>query len=262
MKRRVVSLLLVMSMVLMLVACGGSSIQESTETPEPTKTPTQLAFDLSKEAYENINTAYSMLNTISSDIYEAWRVGIDSASDLKKLANNSTPNDGIDLIAKELNLSSNEFYEGLKRYHFLTAGIDISDEESINSLTEETKKKVDELIAKFDENHDRILYLAIQDDSLFSHCVWGVVHAYKQNGMFDTVSTLISDAKQQMKQLSNEHSDYEHYPSLKGYFTQTNALNDFCNSPEGSFDQLVNTINEYRNEARKYQNDLNYIFED
>ena len=63
-----------------------------------------------------------------------------------------------------------------------------------------------------------------------------------------------------MKQLSSDYSDYEHYPVLKEYFTNTLAYFDFCQHPEGSFEQVVETFNSYRNNAREYFFDLNYVF--
>ena len=65
-----------------------------------------------------------------------------------------------------------------------------------------------------------------------------------------------------MKELSSDYSDYEHYPALESYFTNTLAFFDFCQNPEGSFEQVVETFNNYRNNAREYFFDLNYIFED
>ena len=65
-----------------------------------------------------------------------------------------------------------------------------------------------------------------------------------------------------MKGLSDNYSDYEHYPALKGYFTTTMAFYDFCRNPEGSFEQVVETFNNYRNNARESFFDLNYVFND
>ena len=65
-----------------------------------------------------------------------------------------------------------------------------------------------------------------------------------------------------MKTLSEKYSDYEHYPALKGYYTTTDAFFDFCQNPSGSFEQVKTTINDYRNDCRSYNKDLNYIFED
>ena len=39
-------------------------------------------------------------------------------------------------------------------------------------------------------------------------------------------------------------------------------LLDLCNSPDGSFEQVKLTINDYKNRIRDLTNDLNYIFAD
>ncbi len=35
-----------------------------------------------------------------------------------------------------------------------------------------------------------------------------------------------------------------------------------CKIPTGSFQQAIDTINDYKNDARKFRNDLDYIFKD
>lgn len=65
-----------------------------------------------------------------------------------------------------------------------------------------------------------------------------------------------------MKKMSEKYSDYEHYPSLKKYYTETKSYFDFCKAPTGSFEQVKTTINDYRNDIREYVSDLDYIFED
>lgn len=77
----------------------------------------------------------------------------------------------------------------------------------------------------------------------------------------ETAQSALDNAKSLMKDLSAKYSDYEHYPNLKGYFTNTSSLFDFCQNPDGSFEQVKDTINNYRNEARDFKSDLDYIFE-
>ena len=72
----------------------------------------------------------------------------------------------------------------------------------------------------------------------------------------------MEEAKAEMKEMSEKYSDYEHYPNLKGYYTTTNAFFAFCQNPTGSFEQVKTTINDYRNDARSYKSDLDYMFED
>ena len=93
-------------------------------------------------------------------------------------------------------------------------------------------------------------------------CVMVVTGAYQANGKVAEAQNALEEAKTQMKELSEEYSDYEHYPNLKGYYTTTNSFFDFCLNPTGSFEQVKTTINDYRNEARDYMNDLDYIFEE
>ena len=87
---------------------------------------------------------------------------------------------------------------------------------------------------------------------------WGGI----REGLEEQTMGLANAAKELMKQLGDQYSDYEHYPSLKKYFTNTLAFFDFCCNPEGSFEQIVSTFNNYRNNAREYFFDLNYVFGD
>ena len=89
-----------------------------------------------------------------------------------------------------------------------------------------------------------------------------VSNAYKVNGKVDEAKNALDEAKAQMKELSEKYSDYEHYPNLKGYYTTTSSFFDFCQNPTGSFEQVKDTINDYKNEARDYISDLDYIFEE
>ena len=106
-----------------------------------------------------------------------------------------------------------------------------------------------------------LLFYYFEDD-LFSFCVMCVTGAYIVNGKVKEVEDALNSAKAQMKKLSQDYSDYEHYPNLKGYYTTTSSFFEFCNNPTGSFEQVKDTINDYKNDARDYISDLDYIFED
>lgn len=104
-------------------------------------------------------------------------------------------------------------------------------------------------------------FFRVMEDSLFSFCVNSVSAAYVVNGKVEEAQTALDAAKAQMKELSQKYSDYEHYPNLKGFYTTTSSFFDFCNNPTGSFEQVKQTINDYKNSARDYISDLDYIFE-
>ena len=221
--KRLLALLLALSMVFALSACGGGG--------------KKAAFNASKEAYDNINAAYLIVDDFGHDIYEAWRVGI---FDEKNIS--------IKTLSKELTLSEDELKEGVVYLFYSMAE---------NDDYEEGKEEDKQF---FRENADKVFQLF--KDDIFSVCVKIVSAAYVTNGKVAEAQELLTSAKGQMKTLSEKYSDYEHYPALKGYYTTTTAFFDFCQNPTGSFEQVKTTINEYRNDCRSYNKDLSYIFEE
>lgn len=194
------------------------------------------AFEVSKAAYDNIDIAYKITEQFGSDIYEAWRLGIYDDDEIL--------DDGAAHLATELSLSADEIRTGAVYTIYKDEWDTMSDEEK------------DELIDKAD------LFFSYFEDDLFSFCVMCVSGAYAANGKVEEAQIALDAAKAQMKELSQEYSDYEHYPNLKGYYTTTSSFFDFCNNPTGSFEQVKDTVNDYKNDARDYISDLDYIFED
>lgn len=222
--KKVVALLLVMVMSVSLCACGG-------------KSGNKKAFDSSKAAYDNVDVAYEITEKFGEDIYEAWRVGIYDKDEIS-----------VEHLASELNLSEEELTEGIV-YTLMSFTSDVTYEEA----TEEDKQTLREAAD---------IYFTMFEEDLFSACVMAVTGAYSANGKIEEAQNALTEAKGQMKELSESYSDYEHYPNLKGYYTTTSSFFDFCKNPTGSFEQVKETINDYRNEARDYISDLDYIFEE
>lgn len=210
-KKFVLAILLV-SMALMLCSCGKE----------------KRAFEVSKAAYNNINSAYQTVEVMGGDIYTAWRLGIYEKDEMS-----------IELLADELSLSEDDLEKG-----FSTLLVDIGMQDLL------------------DMEVDLDTFFTLFEDEMFSVCVEIVKQAYTANGKIQFTQDCLREAKSQMKALGEDYSDYEHYPSLKGYYAVTNSFFDFCQNPTGSFEQMETTINDYRNEARNYINDLDYIFED
>lgn len=191
----------------------------------------ETAFDVAKEAYDKITIAYDITEQFGSDIYEAWRLGIYDKDEIL--------DDGVGHLASKLDLSEDEIIAGVA---LIVAG----DDKEPESLTKST--------ANF--------YFKYMKDSLFSFCVMVVSKAYEANGKVDETQGALDSAKGLMKKMSETYSDYEHYPNLKKYYTTTKSFFDFCQEPTGSFEQVKDTINDYKNDARDYVSDLDYIFED
>ena len=223
--KKAVSLLLALTMVFTLCGCGSS----------------KKAFNISNDAYNKITEAYEITEDFGSDIYEAWRLAINEKKSVK--------GSGTKYLAEELSLTEDELNEGVAVALAEIYG------ENWNELDDTEKNKYR------DTAESRYIFTHFSDD-LFSFCVKCVVGAYKANGEIDKAQVTLDEAKSLMKEMSAKYSDYEHYPNLKGYYTTTKSFFDFCQNPTGSFEQLVETINSYKNEARDYKADLDYIFED
>lgn len=232
--KKVLSLVLIMMMSISFVACG------SKEGTEVEKSPTEKAYEISKEAYDNVKKAYEISDAMGSDIYEAWRLGIYSDDEIL--------DEGVKFLADKLSLSEDEIIEGI-----IYTCLDLDGKISYEDAEDEDKKT-------YRDNAD-LTFMLFEDD-LFSYCTMVVRNAYIANGKVDEAQSALNEAKGNMKELSASYSDYEHYPNLKEYYTTTSAYFDFCQNPDGSFEQIKDTLNDYRNEARDLNNDLDYIFED
>lgn len=217
-------LFLVIVMCVSLLGCSGN----------------KKAFTVSEAAYDKITTAYEIADNFGTDIYEAWRLGINDRDEIL--------DNGIEHLASELSLSEDELREGV--VYALVVSIMGAD---WNETPEDSKQEYRELA-------DTVFNF--MEDDLFSFCVYVVTGAYTVNGKIAEAEVALDEAKTLMKELSEKFSDYEHYPNLKEYYTTTSSFFDFCKEPTGSFEQLKETINDYKNEARDLINDLNYIFEE
>lgn len=221
--KKIIVMLLASVMVFSLCACGDGGGKKA-------------AYNLSKEAYNNIDEAYSIVETYGMDIYDAWQIGIFEEDDLS-----------LEYLASKLKLDKDELATGLLYLRF---------EDEWDSKSEEWKLEQ----AKFSEQFFDAM--AGFYNSKFSLCVEIVSASYKANGKVSEAQAYLSKAKDAIKALSEQYSDFEYYPALKGYYTTTAALLDYCQQPSGSFEYMKTTINDYRNAARDYKNELTLILEE
>ena len=204
----------------------------------------RAAYNNAESAFENIDEAYNLTNAFSHDIYQAWYEGINNKEKVKG-------------ESKSYYSTSYDYLEGLK---YLVEKMDISFEEAKKGVvyaclgTEE---------AEVTDEAAETAYMTMLNryDSTFSACVNIVTATYEVTGKSAEIDRLLQEAKADMKKMGNKYSDYVHYPDLKEYLTLTRSFYDFCANPEGSFEQVVQTFNNYRNNSRNYYFALDYIFE-
>lgn len=102
-------------------------------------------------------------------------------------------------------------------------------------------------------------YYSILED--FSSAVIIVETVFKNNGTYTKAEELLASAKDSLKSVTNDYSDYTGYPTLKSYYSEVSSYLEFAQSPTGSFSQLKTTIDNYETNMRTYKNDLSFIFE-
>lgn len=99
-------------------------------------------------------------------------------------------------------------------------------------------------------------------DSEWQSCVALVIDSYEAAGLYQEAETLMNEAQQALKSVSESDSDYQHYPMLKQYYSKVSAMLEFVKSPTGSFEQLATTKNNYSNDILNFQGDLSFVFEE
>lgn len=194
-------------------------------------------FSISQQAYNDLTEAFDLTSTYGSDIYNAWYEGIFNS---KKLS--------VSYLSSKTSLSEEDVKNGVAASSL--GGVDAYEQASEEERSE-AQEGADELLDFIGE---------LGGDYAYSSAVGSVVAAYGVNGTSDKISSLLSNAKDALRTISDEYSDYEYYPTLKDYYSAVNAYFDFCESPTGSFQQLSDTRNNYENDAREYQNDLDFVF--
>ena len=108
--KKIVAFFMTGVLVLSLSACSGGN---------------KKAFEASKNAYDNIDTAYEITENFGSDIYEAWRVAI--------YEDDEVLDKGTAYLAQELSLSVDELKDGVA-YTLLGDTATDEDKEAIESM--------------------------------------------------------------------------------------------------------------------------------
>lgn len=253
--KRIIALLLALVICVSLVGCGkvtcsiegceNEALEDASfEEPYCSKhLADKKAFEVSKAAYMNINTAYEITEAVGSDLYNGLQ-RIISIGKVSKMGN------AIDTLEEEcLNLKREEIRAGLgyslAKYKYGESWDELSDDEknSYLDLAEEYSYSVE----KWGEN---VLFIT----------AWTIIHAHELNGNINDAQNWLNEAKVQMQEISEKYADYKHYPNLKGYYTTTSAYLDAVADFKMSFDEYKENHTTYKKEARDFINDLDFIF--
>lgn len=105
------------------------------------------------------------------------------------------------------------------------------------------------------------LGLSSSDIDDFNYAIYIVKQVYKNKGSYTEAKNLLASAKDSLKSVTSEYSDYTGYPTLKSFYSEVSSYLEFAESPSGSFSQLKTTIDNYETNIRTYKNDLSFIFD-
>ena len=204
----------------------------------------QAATANGQKAYDNIKNAWQIAEQIGHSLYNVWHGAVWEKDEMVAK--------GIQFFVDETTLSEQEVIEGIASRSYVNTQFAKTGVYWIQ-LSEEDKQTYREYATEAIEKACRAKQYMAMDDALGS-----TVNAYLLNGKIDSARKYLETAKETMKELPE---DYEHYPTLKGFYTTASSLTDFCKSPSGNLNQYATLLNDYCKEARDYMNDLDFVFE-
>ena len=169
-------------------------------------------------------------------------------------------NEGCAYLDSKLNITEEEIRDGiayLTEYMLENENLDIypidENYDKWENMSEEDKEEDRELADEF---------LTIFNDSLSLFCCKSIAAAYIANGKIGEIDTYLATAVDCLNKLEEDDPDYQYYSESRGYYGSVNAFLEYCTNPTGSFSQSQDTFNEYKNEARNYMSQLDYVFEE
>lgn len=194
-------------------------------------------------AYISIVRAWVFADQMGNDLYNIWHGCVWKEDELSE--------QGIQFFVDNTSLTEEEVITGLAARNYINAeysktGVKWND---LSAADQERYKTA--IVSLFDQAA-RSRQVPDTTDALY-----GVVNAFMLNGDMYDAQDALETAKQAIKALPE---DYQYYNELKGFYTTTSSLVDFCSGPSGSFNQYQTLLNDYRKDARTYQNDLDFVF--
>ena len=211
-----------LAMILSLTACGSD----------------KKVFEISKEAFREIECAYSIVDEFGADIYKAWHLAVSEPARIQ--------NEGVAFLAADLSLTEDDVRGGLGY------GIAVGEGREWSDLSDEEKEQ-------YKQQSDQFLK-DTPNESVLQYTIYAIPFSYIANGKTAEAQTALDSAKSRMREISEKHADYDHYPNLKGYYTTVSSYFEFCQKPTGTFEMMETTVNEYRNDIRDYRYDLEFVF--
>lgn len=184
-------------------------------------------------AYDELSKAYDIADRFGSDLYEAWRVGIQDKEQFK----GANLNGSLKFLASNLFLSYDDLLEGACcAYSDMWGG-------DWNEKPDEDKQKIRDTIAT-----GTLFYFS--QNNIYVSCVNCVRFGYELNGSTAEADECIMKAGTAIASIDKSLVDERLLDSFEELKSSLLSLLEFCMEPTGSFNQCGETINDYRNTIR------------
>lgn len=237
--KKLIALALAVAMSLTFCACGKNQEVRTEATGATGQTAAQdekaYIFELSKEAYENIKEAYTLVSHFAGDYYDVRFLTVWKSDEVRT--------QGVSYLAKDLRyIEEDELREGIRLV------IEKQYEKGVDWLTERHLTDMDLVLSE------------LSYDSCMTVCLWAARYAYELSGETAQIEEAIDAAKEQLREMSEKYSDYTHYPDLKDFFTSTVAYYETCFKSGNSLEQYKELYTDYEKAGKEYIADLDFIF--
>ena len=260
--KKAISLLLVVVICLSLVACGKS---EAVKAAEEAIAAIGEVTAYSGEAIANAEKYYNILTDAEKAEVENRMVLVDAKEAFEEVRGKIVYNNAKAAYEKlkevaELCISGmDDIYNA---WHFgLYSADDCTTSNIYTELANETSfssSELQEAAAQLGGFSAKTMAALLVND--WQYCVLTVKEAITMRGDYDTITAHMANAEKILQTLTKEFDDYTYYPKLKDYYASVKSYVEFFTNPTGSFNQLVDTINNYENGIRTLESDVSFLF--
>lgn len=238
MKKKVLSIILALTLTISLCACGGAKKAEQAKAK-------------GQEIYDLLKASYATTDAFGTDIYNVWSYVAGNNKEVKA--------DPLNQLVNHSQLSKDEV-----RLALMCGMAEIA------SKTDEDKAKVVEGFVAYTEEERAKLLADIKDETfptifMFVNNVPGfsvivVRDAYQINGKVGEAKEQLEKAKTLIKELESESPDFKGLQPLKDIYVATSSYLDFDMNPEGSVLQAGDRMSGFRDTAKAGFAELELVF--
>lgn len=201
---------------------------------------------LLKSVYDDLKSAYEIVDCYGTDIKTAWNLGIYQ----KDRFQGSNLNGAMEYLASNVQLDYDSLVEGAT-YAYMTIFLD----SDWDNLSEEVKQKNRDAIAT-----GTFFYFCGAEGAQVA-CVCSVVDGYLLNGSVEKVNAALDNFSAQKSAFSGDKDCAAEIEKMDELYAVLESFVSFCQSPTGNYNEACNTMEDYRRTAEDCLAAIDDLFE-